>query len=91
MNLVVTDHAVQRYRERVRNCSDSEARTALSSMAVHAAVSIGAPYVRLPTGQRILIHGGVIITVLPSNTARGAMSMARDQKHFEAWKAKGLQ
>lgn len=64
-DLLVTDHAVQRFQERVRPCSDHEARTALSTPAVKAAAMFGAQFVRLATGHRIALKGHVVMTVLP--------------------------
>ena len=64
-DLLVTDHAVERYQQRVRPCTADEARTALSTPAVHAAALFGATFVRLATGHRIAIKGYVVMTVLP--------------------------
>lgn len=64
-DLLITDHAVQRFQERVRPCSDHEARTALSTPAVQAAALFGAQFVRLATGHRIALKGHVVMTVLP--------------------------
>lgn len=48
-DLLVTDHAVERFQQRVRPCSADEARKALSTPAVQAA----ALFVSLPdTGSR---------------------------------------
>ena len=69
-DLLVTDHAVLRFQERVRPCTDQEARTALSTPAVHAAALFGAQFVRLATGHRIALKGHVVITVLPPENYR---------------------
>lgn len=63
----ITRHAVQRFQERVRPASDDEARAALSTAAVEKAVEIGAPFVKLSTGQRIVIDHGAVVTVLPKD------------------------
>ena len=64
-DLLVTDHAVERYQERVANCTADQARQALSSPAVRAAAKFGAMFVRLATGHRIALRGHVVLTVLP--------------------------
>jgi hypothetical protein len=70
----VTLHAIGRYLERVDNCSPDEAIEALLSPAVKLAAKIGAPYVRLATGQRIAIDtDGTIMTVLPSDCKRKSL------------------
>lgn len=60
----VSSHAISRYRERVEPVSYDEAIKALSSPAIEAAVRFGAGYVRLGTGQRVVIKLGAVITVL---------------------------
>lgn len=65
MNVHISGHAIQRYQERVANIPEERVRVALDTPAVRAAVSFGCPYVRLPTGQRIVLDHGVIVTVLP--------------------------
>ena len=60
----VTAHAAKRYIERVADVSVAEAREALRSPAICAACAFGAPFVRLPSGHRVVIHGIDVITVL---------------------------
>lgn len=72
--LHITEHAIERYQERVANVSEADARIALSSPAVTTAADFGAPYVKLGTGQRIVIEGGRVITVLPSDMTIGRMA-----------------
>lgn len=64
-DLLVTDHAVKRFQQRVRPCTAEEARKALSTPAVQAAALFGAQFVRLATGHRIALKGHVVMTVLP--------------------------
>lgn len=64
-DLLITDHAVERFQQRVRPCTADEARTALSSPAVQAAALFGAQFVRLATGHRIALKGHVVMTVIP--------------------------
>ena len=58
-DLLVTDHAVERFQQRVRPCSADEARKALSTPP-----SSRCP-VRLATGHGIALKGHVVMTVLP--------------------------
>ena len=64
--LHITTHAVERYQERVANVAEETARAALNSPAVRLAAQIGAPYVKLGTGQRIALKGHSVVTVLSS-------------------------
>ncbi len=68
--MIITSHAIERYQERVANVSDDEARLALASPAVRAAALFGCKYVRLATGQRIVVEDGIVKTVLPSENYR---------------------
>jgi hypothetical protein len=60
----VTDHAIERAIERI-GCTPAEAQTLLSSKSVRSAATFGAPYVKLPGGQRIVLEGFNVVTVLP--------------------------
>lgn len=62
--LHVTSHAIARYRERVAPVPEAEAARALRTPAVAAAARFGAPWVRLPGGQRVVLRGAVVVTVL---------------------------
>lgn len=62
----VTYHAVSRYRSRVAPVSYEDALAALSSPTIQRAADFGAPFVRLGTGQRVVIANGVVVTVLPA-------------------------
>lgn len=72
----VSAHAISRYRERVSPVTADEARAQLDTPAVRTAIRIGAPYVKLGTGQRIVIEGNVVVTVLPADHGPHAMSRA---------------
>jgi hypothetical protein len=71
--LFVSPHAIRRYQERVADVSDDEAYEALSSRAVVCAAQFGAHYVKLSGGQRVVVDGGSVVTVLPANP-HGAMN-----------------
>ena len=77
MALHVTSHAISRYRERVAPVSYDDARTALSCAAVELAASIGAPFVKLGTGQHVVVRDQAVITVLPKDKHLG--TLARDR------------
>ena len=74
--MVVSEHAIMRFQERVANVSDTKARAALSSQAICKAIAFGARYVRLGTGHRIVIKNETIVTVLPLE-ARNKFHMIR--------------
>ncbi len=71
--MLITTHAILRYQQRVRPCTDAEACELLDTPAVRLAIEIGAPYVRLPGRQRVALRGSTIITVLPSDQRRGKL------------------
>lgn len=69
----ITSHAISRYRARVEPVSYAEARQALLSKAVQAAVDFSegtTTYVRLPGGQRIVIEHNAVVTVLPASPSK---------------------
>jgi len=77
VSVEITAHAIERYRERVADVSVDEARQALLSPAVLQAAEFGAPYVRLGTGQRIVIANGAVVTVLPKDKYLGCFDPRR--------------
>ena len=78
--LHITAHAIDRYRQRVSNVSIDDARIALTSPAISRAADFGAPYVRLGTGQRIVIVDHVVVTVLPPDVWVGTMGLDGDRR-----------
>ncbi len=62
----VTAHAVERAMERLGIASPAEADAALRSRAIVHAAAFGAPYVRLSGGQRVVLEGSNVVTVLPA-------------------------
>lgn len=64
-DLRVTDHAITRYRERVARLPAEQVRAILTSEIVLQAITFGARYIRLGTGQRIVLDGDTVVTVLP--------------------------
>lgn len=65
MNAMISEHAIERYQERVEPCSRDAALANLDTPTVRLALSIGACGVKLPTGHRLVIRGGAVVTVLP--------------------------
>lgn len=61
----ITAHAIQRYQTRVEPLPEDEVRARLSTPAILAAVKLGQCSLKLPTGQRLVIHAGRIVTVAP--------------------------
>lgn len=75
--LTVSKTAMQRYRETVSDQSERIIRLALASHAVAIAAAIGAPFVRLPGGQRIVLVGSTIVTVLPAKYSKRLLALHR--------------
>ena len=63
----ITAHAIERYIERVASVTPEQAAQALDSPAVRCAAEIGARFVRLHGGQRIVLQGWTVVTVMPSD------------------------
>ncbi|WP_370189326.1 hypothetical protein [Qipengyuania sp.] len=63
--ICITRHAIERFRERVEDLPDRDICEQLASPAVERAALIGAPYIRLEHGQRIVLQGFTVVTVLP--------------------------
>lgn len=74
--MLITTHALQRYAERVRPCTEDEARAALSCRGIIAAIEFGAGLVKLGTGQRVIIRGQTVVTVIPAER-KSPMAMDR--------------
>lgn len=72
----VTWHAIERYRERVRDVSVPAARAALSGPTFIKAIEIGAPFVKLADGQHAVIVDGRVITVLPKDAWLGTFALS---------------
>lgn len=81
MTLHVSSHAISRYRERVAPVDQSTAVAALRSPVITLAARIGAPLVRLPGGQRVVIEDGVVVTVLPKDHWTAALDRRRRHPH----------
>lgn len=88
--LHVSAHAIERYQERVRHCSEDEARAALSSPTIIKAAHFGAPHVLLSGGQRVVIFNFSVVTVLPATQSIEGLRLSRFAEHWEAWRERGI-
>lgn len=66
----VTLHAIQRYQSRVEDVPAAVVIERLTGPAFLAVDMLGGGSVILPTGNRVIVKGGSVITVLPL-TKRG--------------------
>lgn len=56
-----------RYRERVEAVCYAEVRARLTVPVILLASEVGAPFVRLAGGQRVVIKDDTVVTVLPAD------------------------
>lgn len=76
--LMVTRYAMDRYRERVADLTDHEIFAALTGPAFELAAEIGAPFVKLCTGHRVVIREGTVITILTPDHSPGGLDRRCD-------------
>lgn len=64
---IVTDHAIDRYIERVSRVDRDVARDCIASASevIDIAAEFGCTRVRLGNGARLRLAGDVVVTVLP--------------------------
>ena len=63
----ISNHAIERYRERVADLPDRAIIANLDTPAIRVAASLGAEcHVRLASGQRIVVKDCTVISVLPA-------------------------
>jgi len=77
-DVFLTRHAIQRYRERVADVPAAEVWRALDCRAVRCAIDFGARFVRLSGGQRAVLHGDHIVTILPRDHHDNLLRRDRD-------------
>lgn len=72
----VTQHALNRFKERIRPASDEEAREAILShiTVLNIALAFGAPCVRCGDGMRIVLKGGAVTTVFGPDMRLGRLA-----------------
>lgn len=79
----ITAHALLRAIERIPGITtEIEARAILGVAAVELAARFGAPFVKLGTGQRVVLVDNRVVTILPRETAVGCLSTERTSKHL---------
>lgn len=71
--VTVSRHAMDRYRERVADLPDCEIFAALSGPTFELAAELGAPLVKLPTGQHAVLREDTVVTVLPADASVNAL------------------
>lgn len=64
MSVHVTDHAIERYLERVEHCPWEDARARLER-ATKSAAAFGCRVVKLGCGSRVVLEGDRVVTVYP--------------------------
>lgn len=80
----IRTHAILSAIDRLPGCDTEEkARALLTSPAILLAAEIGAKYVRLGSGHRVVIEDGAVITVLPREIYRGTMGSGADLRRQE--------
>lgn len=61
----ISDHAVLRYLERVVGIDVEAVRAEMQTPALAQADEFGAPVLIGRNGERLVIRGGIVVTVLP--------------------------
>ena len=64
MSVRVSQHAIDRYIERVEPVTEDAARSILSSDIIQAAAKIGCPHVKMPCGCSAVIANNTVVTVV---------------------------
>jgi len=83
--LIVSSHAIDRAIERLPGIrTEGQAIAALDTPATRLAAQLGAKYVRVGTGQRIVIDRGNVVTVLPRHARIHEMGSQDDARRDRA-------
>ena len=75
----ITQHAVERYREHIADIDPASARAAMTTPAVKRAADIGASFVKLGTGHRLVVKQHRVVTVLMPIKNRRRETLRGDQ------------
>ena len=78
----VTRHAIERYIERVAQVSECAVRCVLSGSIIQRGAAFGSPFIRLGTGQRVVLDDATVVTVLPKDCKAGYLDPRREQKSW---------
>lgn len=75
MTPTLTTHAIQRAQQRIPGVTtEDQARAILTSRAIVAAIAFGCRLVKLGTGNRVILRGATVVTVIPAERqSRNAM------------------
>lgn len=81
----ITQHAIDRYKQRIEDVSDELVKLALTTPAIEAAAQMGVQCKILrPDGWRVVVKGGAVVTVEPTQSNRPSAAkmkrMARNAK-----------
>ena len=81
----ISQHAIERYQQRVEPVSDELAEKALQTPAVKAAANLGCECkVLRPDGWRVVVVDGTVVTVEPTQKSRPSVAkmkrMSRNRK-----------
>jgi hypothetical protein len=76
----ITSHAIHRFRALVADVPPGEVRRTLNCRAVLVAIEFGARFVRLAGGQRVVLEGDHIISILHKDVPPGALDPRRDPR-----------
>ena len=82
-DLTITHHAFDRYRQRLARIPQDEIEQHLNQPIFQIAADFGAPYVRLPSGHRVVIKNHAVITILPPDFQPGRMGRKHRHWHLE--------
>lgn len=61
----ISDHACQRYAERIEQLPDVRAELMLHADIIDRAAAFGCDTIKLPNGARLKLKGNIVATVLP--------------------------
>ena len=61
----VTQHAAERWQERVHACDDPQREILIHETAIRKAAAFGAKSIKLPSRHRLILKGLRVVTVLP--------------------------
>lgn len=76
--LTISSHAIDRAMERLPGVrTEADAIAALDTPVTRRAAAFGARYVRLGTGQRVVLDCDRIVTVLPKGTWAASLDRRR--------------
>lgn len=80
--LTISAHAIDRAMERLPGVrTEAAAIAALDTPATRKAAEIGAPFVKVGTGQHIVIRNSTVVTVFPKEKHLSTLRLERDPEN----------